>query len=186
MLDGVTGALNEKQTSYIAGIKESSERLARLINDLLDLSVIESGKIKLVRTPLFAAGSCLRSHRSITAGRHGKECELDGGTSGARPFLPGLIATKLRKCLQIWLATRSNSLLPEAASSWRRRTKRFKLALRLCQRHGPGDRAEEAARIFDEFYQIHNPGKENPRAWALAWRFQENRRAASRHNQCYK
>src|ERR1043166_801870 len=44
MLDGVIGELNEKQRSYVAGIKESSERLARLIKHLLDLSVIESGK----------------------------------------------------------------------------------------------------------------------------------------------
>ena len=47
MLDGVTGTLNDKQVRYVTGIKESTERLTRLINDLLDLSVIEAGKTEL-------------------------------------------------------------------------------------------------------------------------------------------
>ena len=47
MLDGVTGTLNEKQVRYVTGIKESTERLTRLINDVLDLSVIEKGGTEL-------------------------------------------------------------------------------------------------------------------------------------------
>jgi PAS domain S-box-containing protein len=47
MLDGITGPLNEKQVRYLARIKSSADRLARLIDNLLDLSGIESGKIDL-------------------------------------------------------------------------------------------------------------------------------------------
>jgi signal transduction histidine kinase len=47
MLDGLTGPLNDKQVRYITGIKESAERLARLIDDLLDLAIIESGRLEL-------------------------------------------------------------------------------------------------------------------------------------------
>jgi two-component system, sensor histidine kinase and response regulator len=47
MLDGITGPLNEKQIRYITRIKSNSDRLARLINELLDLSKIEAGKISL-------------------------------------------------------------------------------------------------------------------------------------------
>ena len=42
MLDGLTGDLNEKQTRYLVRIKSNADRLARLINDLLDLSRIEA------------------------------------------------------------------------------------------------------------------------------------------------
>jgi PAS domain S-box-containing protein len=47
MIDGITGPLNEKQIRYVTRIKSNSDRLARLINDLLDLSKIEAGKIEL-------------------------------------------------------------------------------------------------------------------------------------------
>ena len=49
MLDGLIGDLSEKQTRYLARIKSNADRLARLINDLLDLSRIEAG-IKLKPT----------------------------------------------------------------------------------------------------------------------------------------
>ena len=39
--------------------------------------------------PVFAAGSRQRSHRSVTAGRRGKERELDGGAGGAKPSCLG-------------------------------------------------------------------------------------------------
>jgi PAS domain S-box-containing protein len=47
MLDGLTGSLNDKQTRYLTRIKSNTDRLSRLINDLLDLSTIEAGKIAL-------------------------------------------------------------------------------------------------------------------------------------------
>src|SRR5262249_4502067 len=52
MLDRLTGDLNEKQVGYLTRVKSNSDRLARLINDLLDLSTIEAGKIDLRPTNL--------------------------------------------------------------------------------------------------------------------------------------
>lgn len=48
MLDGITGKINEKQHQYVLRIKNNTDRLIRLINDLLDLSRIESGRIRLM------------------------------------------------------------------------------------------------------------------------------------------
>ncbi len=47
MLDGLTGGLNNKQKDYLKRIKLNTDRLTRMINDLLDLSRIESGKMRL-------------------------------------------------------------------------------------------------------------------------------------------
>ena len=47
LLDGVGGGLSEKQASYLLRVMDNCDRLIRLINDLLDLSQIELGKISL-------------------------------------------------------------------------------------------------------------------------------------------
>jgi PAS domain S-box-containing protein len=45
----VQGELNEKQASYVSNIMKSSKHLIELINDILDLSKVEAGKMKLER-----------------------------------------------------------------------------------------------------------------------------------------
>jgi signal transduction histidine kinase len=47
MLREVPGPLNEKQTHYLTRVRSNTQHLAGLINDLLDLSKIEEGKIEL-------------------------------------------------------------------------------------------------------------------------------------------
>ena len=72
MLDGITGPLNKQQNRYIIGIKDSADRLARLIDDLLDLAVIEAGRTS-VETRYFSPGNLdLCSDRYPKTGSAGK------------------------------------------------------------------------------------------------------------------
>ncbi len=50
MTDGLTGELNERQTFYLNRVTHNIERLTRMINDLLDLSRIEAGRMELQTT----------------------------------------------------------------------------------------------------------------------------------------
>lgn len=47
MLDGLVGDLNDRQSFYLERMKYNIERLTRMINDLLDLSRIEAGRMDL-------------------------------------------------------------------------------------------------------------------------------------------
>lgn len=47
MLDGLVGNLNDRQSFYLERMKYNIERLTRMINDLLDLSRIEAGRMDL-------------------------------------------------------------------------------------------------------------------------------------------
>ncbi len=49
ILRGSTGPINEKQTKLLKIMNEDTDRLINLISDLLDISKLESGKIKMKR-----------------------------------------------------------------------------------------------------------------------------------------
>ena len=52
MLMGASGALNEQQRHFLEVVKLNTERLAILVNDLLDVSRIEAGKVTLSLQPV--------------------------------------------------------------------------------------------------------------------------------------
>ncbi|HEY3109659.1 MAG TPA: PAS domain S-box protein [Chloroflexota bacterium] len=52
LIDGELGELGEEQRAFLAVVKKNADRLVGLINDLLDISRIESGKLALEREPL--------------------------------------------------------------------------------------------------------------------------------------
>ncbi len=52
LLDGVTGEISPALHRYLSRVKSNTDRLVRLIADLLDLSRIEAGRIELRRTQL--------------------------------------------------------------------------------------------------------------------------------------
>ncbi len=57
VLDGDTGPINEVQQRFLEIARNGSDRLMALINDLLDVSRIESGKVELERTVLYMTGA---------------------------------------------------------------------------------------------------------------------------------
>ena len=71
--DGEVGELNAEQTAFLEIVASSTDRLVALINDLLDISRIESGKIELKREQLDLA-QCIEAtattFRPQLAARH--------------------------------------------------------------------------------------------------------------------
>jgi len=52
LLMGTTGELTELQTNFLKVVKSNADRLASLVNDLLDISRIETGRIELQLQPV--------------------------------------------------------------------------------------------------------------------------------------
>ena len=61
MLDGVTGVLNEQQTTYLTRIEHNVARLARIIKQLLEWSILE-------KEPLHLESVCIREITLLAAG----------------------------------------------------------------------------------------------------------------------
>jgi PAS domain S-box-containing protein len=52
LLMGAAGSLNEQQTHFLDIVKNNTDRLSVLVNDLLDISRIESGRLNLATQPV--------------------------------------------------------------------------------------------------------------------------------------
>lgn len=53
ILDGEAGEINEIQSEFLEIVKQNNDRLVELINDLLDVSRMESGRVKMEKEPLW-------------------------------------------------------------------------------------------------------------------------------------
>ncbi len=76
VLDKHCGDLNETQEEYLQDVHHSSRHLLSLINDVLDLSKIEAGKIELHRSPVFLPEILKKSLTVIQEKAMGQQVQL--------------------------------------------------------------------------------------------------------------
>jgi signal transduction histidine kinase len=77
------GEINEKQTEYLGDILESGRHLLSLINDILDLSKIEAGRMELEATDFDLPSAIEDALIWCGSGRAGAELRWGGrSTSG--------------------------------------------------------------------------------------------------------
>jgi len=155
MLDKVPGKINEKQRQCLNDILDSGKRLLNLINEVLDLSKIESGKMEfklenIALTEMIA--SLTRTMMPIlTPRKQGLDVEVEEG-------LP-LVHADEAKLGQVLL-----NLVDNASRATPDGGKLKIEAVRddgWCQvsviDNGIGIREEDQERIFEPFCQLDNP-----------------------------
>ncbi len=158
MLDGITGPLNDKQNRYIIGIKDSSDRLARLIDDLLDLSVIEAGRLELRRGPFSPAALVRAVTDTLRPMAEEKLIRLKGSSTGAdlmawadRDKITQVLTNLISNAIKFTPAGGEvNVAIRRDGAGW--------LQISVSDT-GPGIAPEQADKIFDEFYQLRQPGE---------------------------
>ncbi len=155
-LEGLAGGLSEKQTELLLAAREDCERIRSLVDEILDLARLQSGRTPLERTrlrlgPLLT--SVAEAHRAA-AERRGVTLSVE-----ALPDCPDVLADPER--VQLALA----NLVANAI----RHTPRGGHVSVACSASGDAARLEvkddgegiapeHQARLFDRFYQI--PGRE--------------------------
>jgi PAS domain S-box-containing protein len=165
MLDGLTGDLNEKQNRYLVRIKSNADRLARLIDDLLDLSRIEAGiKIKPIHLSLnILVGEVVESLGPVAGEKlvafDVKCADADLGAWADPDRVAEILTNLLGNAIKFTPAGGGVTVsLARSGDEW------VKVSIADT---GPGITSEEASRIFDKFYQVNNPEQRKARGTGL-------------------
>jgi signal transduction histidine kinase len=146
------GEINEKQADYLKDIHESGRHLLSLINDILDLSKIEAGRMDL-ELSTFDLPSALSNAMTLVrerAQRHGIALSLEVDKK------LGAFQADERKFKQIVLNLLSNAVkfTPDGgrvAVSAKKDTTHVEIAVRDT---GIGIAPEDQASVFEEFKQV--------------------------------
>ena len=152
MLDGLTGTLSERQAHYLGRVKYNVERLTRMINDLLDLSRIEAGRVELALTPLAIAEAVpdiVESLQPLAQGKgisiqyqhHGAPVHINGDRDKLHQILTNLIQNAVK------FTTSGGQIRVET------KTIEGGFAQFCVSDTGCGISPQEQAKIFERFYR---------------------------------
>ncbi len=151
LVGGVTEALPEGPARLIGIAHANCQRLVRLINDILDVEKIESGKMKFDLTPLALAQVAERSIDAVRgyAEQLGVTLSLDAeeGELAIRGDIDRLVQVGSNLISNAVKFSKSGDHVQITARRWGR------LARITIQDHGPGIPEEFRARMFTKFAQ---------------------------------
>jgi PAS domain S-box-containing protein len=131
---------------------KNSERLIRLINDILDISKIEQGSIQLRRVALDPADLCRAAAQEVAAFAGGRDISIDVRADAG---LPAISADRDR-ALQVLANLLSNAIkFSEPGQHVELAARQEAGAVAFAVRDfGRGIAPEDHQRIFDKFHQI--------------------------------
>ncbi len=171
LLDGVTGEITPVLQRYLFKVKNNTDRLVRLITDLLDLSRIEAGRIELHRTVVSIREICHEVVETLrpVAAQNGLELVA---ASDASPALAFVDRDKLQQVLINLVGnalkftpsggrvtvTAHQSGYPRGAPSPHSPTADSGLVEVAVEDTGQGIPPEELEAIFEKFHQVRRDG----------------------------
>jgi signal transduction histidine kinase len=166
VLREMAGPLTEKQTHYLSRVRSNTQHLAGLINDLLDLSKIESGKIEVKSSRVSLGGLVHEVVETLRPVAAEKDVTLEAVI--AEPSI--LVWADRDKINQVLMNLIGNAIKFTPAqgrvtvSAARDGKENVQVSV---SDTGAGIAAEEAEKIFDKFYQIKENGGPKPKGTGL-------------------
>ena len=153
LLDHIYGELNEQQSSSLERTNRAAKHLLELVNDILDLSKMEAGKIELQVEPVTFPAVIEELFATVhpLAETHGSKLSLSHDGEAIT------IVTDARRVRQILLNLFSNAIKfgegkPISVRCVRTDTGGIRIGV---QDEGPGIDKSDTNRIFDEFVQLN-------------------------------
>jgi signal transduction histidine kinase len=155
--EGMFGEINDKQAEYLRDILDSGRHLLSLINDILDLSKIEAGRMELEPTD-FDLLSAIDNALTLVRERAGRRGIALGREVDERV---GMIRGDERKVKQVLLNLLSNALkfTPEGGRIDVRAAVSDGMAEVSIADTGVGIAPEDQEAVFEEFRQVGTADK---------------------------
>lgn len=151
LLQGLGGPVNAEQTKQLTMVKNSAQHLLSLISDVLDISKIEAGQLKVACEPFNLADSVQSVVQSIRPLAEKKRLQLELQMEGSVTAMVG----DQRRVEQVLLNLLSNALkFTEHGGITVRVTKAADEYLVTVVDTGIGIEPGQAERLFKPFYQI--------------------------------
>jgi len=156
LTEEMEGPLNEKQKRFMGHILQDSRHLLELINDILDLSRIEAGRLELQREQIDFAG-CLEE---VIAGIEQQAAAKSIEVEVRNQFRGSLFADRLRvKEILYNLLSNALKFTPDRGKVWVETLVRGRQLHVTVGDTGIGVHPAEHQTIFDKFYQLGSTTK---------------------------
>ncbi|MFW5746039.1 MAG: sensor histidine kinase [Nanoarchaeota archaeon] len=155
ILSGKLGTINDKQKDSLHIVSEESDRLARLINDVLDLSKLESGKSTLNITKVDMHELVMQVQQIIAPQADKKDIELSSNCEDTS-MCRRKVAADAEKLKQVLINLLNNAVkfTPEGGDvRLNILDKKDKVRIEVIDT-GIGISSEDVAHLFDPFYQV--------------------------------
>jgi len=156
LLEKTVGSLTPKQDELVSAARDDTERLLRILNDLLDLARLEEGNAALRREPVLPADLLAGAAKEMADKASARHLQLN---VRAKPDLPA-VSVDRQRMNHVFTNLISNAIKysPEAGEIVLSAVpvEDDSVEFRISDQ-GPGVPAEYQTRIFDRFFRV--PGQ---------------------------
>jgi PAS domain S-box-containing protein len=154
VLGGIAGPLPDEAKELLAIAQNNTDRLIRLINDILDISRIEAGKMEIRKQPLNIPDAVTRAVRELEGFANQREIAV-------RTDLPDILPRAMAdsdRLQQVLVNLLSNAIKFSESKTEVEVTAGLEageLRIRVLD-HGPGIPKEHLDQIFEKFHRVDN------------------------------